>query len=83
MYNQLNEEIERTPCTVKTLLVLSFVSTLLLVILFTAALVSLSDFGTLLTDGAQTLQDMQRILPDAERSLRILEKLCAKQPSLC
>jgi len=83
MYTRLNEEIERTPCNVKVLLCLTSVSTLLLVIIFTAFLVSLSDMNTLLTDGAKTLQDFQRLMPDAKESLQLLHRICKRNPKLC
>lgn len=83
MYTRMNEEIERTPWTVKALLCSSAVSTLLLIIMFTAFLVSLSDLGTLLTDGSDTLQDMKLLVPEARKSLALLEKLCHKHPNMC
>lgn len=83
MYTRLNEEMERTPCNVKILLCLTSMSTLLLVIMFTAFVASLSDMSTLLTDGAKTLQDFQRLMPDVEDSLQLLQRICHKNPKLC
>lgn len=83
MYTRINDEIERTPWTVKTLLCMTTTSTLLLLIIFTAFLVSLSDLNTLMTDGSDTLQDMKRLIPEADKSLAILQKLCSKNPKLC
>jgi hypothetical protein len=83
MYRQLNEEINTTPVTVNAILCLSCLSTLMLIIIFVAFLASLSDLGALMTDGTKTLQDLQRLLPDAEQSLAIMKNICKNDPKLC
>lgn len=83
MYRQLNEEINTTPMVVKAILCLSCINTLMLIIMFTAFLTSLSDLGTLMTDGTKTLQDLQRLIPDAEQSLVIMKNICKHNPKLC
>lgn len=83
MYRQLNEEINATPVMVKAILCLSCLSTLMLVIIFTAFLASFSDLGALMSDGTKTLQDLQRLIPDAEQSLTIMKNICKHNPKLC
>jgi len=90
MYRQLNEEMERTPLPIKVLLCLGSVSTCILVIVFVTTLVYLSDVNTLIRDGAQTIRDLNIILPDVQEiipqvksSVTLLEKICSKNKNLC
>jgi len=83
MYRQMNEEIERVPWTVKTLLCLSFVSTLLLIVMLCMLFAFVANFRTLLVDASATLGDMKRVLPDVQHSIHILNKLCNHNPDMC
>lgn len=83
MYRQINDEIDRVPWTVKSLLCLGCTSTIILTIIFCVVLVFIGDISTLITDASTTLKDTKRIMPDIENSLQILKNMCKKNPRMC
>lgn len=90
MYSQLSEEIEKTPASVKALLCMAATTTILILIMFIMMIVYLSDLNTLIHDGAQTIRDLNVILPDIQQiipqvknSVVILKKICNKNTDLC
>ena len=83
MYTQLNEEMNKTPLTVKILLGLAILTTGILLILFIVFMISFSDLGTLINDGTKTLTDLQEIMPEIKHSLQLIQNICKKNKNFC